>query len=89
MRIFKKIVFVVYKEYRNWEDDDSNGTEIINVFSKEQKAIKNIFDEYNNELQFFIENGTEILDKNCSNAGYYIETPIGNVEGYLVKQEVF
>ncbi len=88
MRIFKKKIFVVYKEYRNWEDDDSNGSEIINVFSKVKKAIKNIYESYNDELQFFIENGTQILDKNCSDVGYYIETPIGNVEGYLTKQEV-
>lgn len=89
MCIFNRKVFVVYKEYRNWEDDDSNGAEIIDIFSKEKKAVQSLSESYNNELQFFIENGTKILDKNCSKTGYYIETQVGNVEGYLTKQEVF
>ena len=88
MNLFRKKVFVVYKEYRNWEDDDCNGTEIINVSSNGKKSHKNIIDDYNEELQFFAENKMKIIDKNCSDIGYYIETENGNVEGYTIMKEV-
>lgn len=88
MSILKRKVFVVYKEYRNWEDDDSNGAEILQVSKKIKKATESLRENYTNELQFFIENDIKIIEKNCSDSSYYIETSIGYVEGYIEESEV-
>lgn len=39
MSTVKKNVFIVYKEYKHWEDDDSNRTELVQAFSESKKAI--------------------------------------------------
>lgn len=88
MNVVKKTVFIIYKEYKHWEDDDSNRTELVHAFSESKKAMQNLFDEFKNEVQFFIDNEIELLNKSFSNTGYVIETRIGNVECYLKEKNV-
>ena len=84
----RKKLFVVYKEYRNFEDLDSNGADIIEICKNKKQALKSLLADYNNELNFFKENDTEIDEQNSTNFGYYIETKNGDVEGYIVEREV-
>lgn len=84
----RKKLYVIYKEYRNWEDSDSNGAEIIELCKNKKHALKILLADYYNELNFFNENNTEIDEQNSTNIGYYIETKNGDVEGYIVEKEV-
>lgn len=77
-------VYIVYKEYRNWEDADSNGADIIDIYIDKEKAKNAVNEIMLQEEDFFKENDIEILNKYDK----IIETPIGDIEVYLVTKEL-
>ena len=79
-------VFVVYKQYSNWEDN--NGTDILGVFSKFENAEKKMQKEYEREMDFI--KCEEIKIKNMSLCKNFvsIKTEYGDVDIFVKSKEV-
>lgn len=52
-------VYVVYKSYCGFEDNDSNGADIIGVFKEYDKAAEALEEEVRQDEEFFKENEVE------------------------------
>lgn len=80
-------VYVVYKSYDEFEDNDSNGTDIIGVFKEYDDAVKALAEECKKDEEYFRDNNI-----NCSTLQvakeYYISSDIGCVDFCITRLPV-
>lgn len=80
-------VYVVYKSYSGFEDNDSNGADIIGVYSSLDKAKKALSEAVKEDEEFFKENETKyVLTEN--GILYFLSSDIGDIEFSITRREV-
>lgn len=80
-------VYVAYKSYEGFEDDDSNGADIIGVFKDYDDACKAVTEEVKQDEEFFKENEVSFETFQVASE-YYITSSIGDVDFSITRLPV-
>lgn len=80
-------VYVVYKSYCGFEDNDSNGADIIGVYSSLDKAKKALVEAAEEDEEFFEENEVEFTTLQAGQ-DYRIDSSIGCVDFCITRLPV-
>lgn len=80
-------VYVVYKSYSGFEDDDSNGADIIGVFKDYDDACKALKEEVKQDEEFFKENEVSFETFQVAKE-YYITSNIGDIDFCITRLPV-
>ena len=84
-------VFVVLRQYSNFEDSDSNSSDIIGVYNTLEKAKDSLKTKYEEELNFQTqdnETAIEIIEHKIDDWYFIVDTADGVVEGFISEEEV-
>ena len=79
-------VYIVYKEYLNWAEN--NGTEIVNVYDSSDNAKKVLEKIYEEEMQYLKEEEYKIVAIKMSECFAEISTVYGDIKICISCKEV-
>jgi hypothetical protein len=81
-------VYVVLKEYSNWEDLESNGAEIDGIFKNIEDAKTQLNKEYQNEIDFFNDANQELYENEKTDCNFEIDCDKGYVSCEIQEMEI-
>lgn len=81
-------VYIILKEYSNWEDLGCNGAEIDGVFKNIEDAKKQLDIEYQNEIDFFNDANQELYENEKSDCNFEIDCDRGYVSCKIEEMEI-